>query len=70
MPFGMGLITMWRRGVRKCLLVVSGEQVTLRLVEGKSIVREEAIAPRFAARLAENWKIEELCVAWDKQFAS
>lgn len=58
---------MWRRGVRRCLLVVAGEQVTLRLVEGTSILREETVAPRFAARLAENWKIEELCAVWDKQ---
>lgn len=47
--------------------MVAGEQVTLRLVEGTSILREETVAPRFAARLAENWKIEELCAVWDKQ---
>lgn len=57
---------MWRLGIRKCMLVVGREQVMLRLVEGGSILREELVAPRFAARLAESWKIEQRCAEWQE----
>ena len=56
------LITMWRLGPRKCLLVVGGaRRFHLRIVEGDAIVREEQMKSADAAvETASTWQWEEL----------
>ena len=61
---GVGTITMWRRGPWKCRLVVNSDRVTLRLQHRGWILREVPVEPRFAARLAEDWKLEDRIELW------
>jgi hypothetical protein len=55
----MGFITMWRHGARRCVFVVGGEQMLLRLVDATSILREEVVGADAAAMLAGLWETED-----------
>lgn len=56
MPF----IIMWKFGTRQCLLVLNGEQISVRLIEGISVLREvRVISPEAALCTAEMWEVEE-----------
>ena len=61
---GMAFITMWSRGDRTCMVVFSGEQITLRLVEGDTVIREQVVIAGGAIRLAEIWETEDRCAEW------
>jgi hypothetical protein len=57
---GMGFITMWKHGARRCVFIVGGEHLLLRLVDGTSILREQVvIGADAAATVAERWNIED-----------
>jgi hypothetical protein len=59
----MAFITMWRRGVRQCILVVGLEQqslYTLRIVDGVAVLRAETVDSADKAVLVANiWQTEE-----------
>ena len=51
---------MWKHGARRCVFIVGGEQLLLRLIDGMSILREQVVAGADAATmLAELWQIED-----------
>ena len=54
----MGFITMWKHGARRCVFVIGGEQLLLRLVDATSILREEVVGADAAAALADLWETE------------
>jgi hypothetical protein len=56
---GMGFITMWISGDRRCVLVVGGEQMILRIVDATSILREEIVRSDTAALVANRWEQEQ-----------
>jgi hypothetical protein len=61
----MGIIVMWKRGVRECVLAVDDERILVRMIDGNSLLREVAIASaESAVRTAEIWEIEERRAAW------
>jgi hypothetical protein len=61
----MAFITMWRRGIRQCLMVLDGEQISIRLVDGRSVLQDVLVkSPETALRLAAIWEIEEKRAAW------
>ena len=49
---------MWKHGARRCVLVIGGEQLLLRLVDATSILREEVVGADAAAALAGLWETE------------
>jgi hypothetical protein len=55
----MGFITMWINGDRRCVLVVGGEQMILRIVDATSIIREQVVRSDAAALLAGLWEQEQ-----------
>ena len=56
MPF----IIMWRFGTRQCLLVLDGELISVRLIDGISVRREVRVtSPEAALCTAEIWEAEE-----------
>jgi hypothetical protein len=55
----MAFITMWKHGARRCVFIVGGEQMLLRLVDGTSILREQAVGADAAATLADLWEIDD-----------
>ena len=56
----MAFITMWRRGVRECMLVDGDKNVIVRMIDDTSILREEtATSVASALRTAQIWEIEE-----------
>ena len=55
----MGFITMWKHGARRCVFVIGGEQLLLRLVDATSILREEVVGADAAAVLAGLWETED-----------
>lgn len=50
---------MWRHGALRCVFVVGGEQLLLRLVDATSILREQVVAADAAAVLADLWETED-----------
>jgi hypothetical protein len=60
----MEFITMWRRGAHKCILVIGGDHMQLRLVGAASIVREQVVTVDAAALLADLWRSEESQDMW------
>ena len=50
---------MWRHGARRCVFVVGGEQMVLRLVDATSILREQVVGADAAALLANLWETED-----------
>jgi hypothetical protein len=53
----MASITMWRRGERRCVLVVADRQFHLRLIESDTIVlHEQAKSADLAVLLAGIWE--------------
>jgi hypothetical protein len=55
----MGFITMWSHGALRCVFVVGGEQLLLRLVDATSIRREQVVGADAAALLADLWETED-----------
>jgi len=56
MPF----IIMWKFGTRQCLLVLNGEVISVRLIDGISVLREcPVVSPEAALCTAELWEGEE-----------
>jgi hypothetical protein len=61
----MPLIIMWKHGTRECVLVLTGEQISVRLIDGTSVLREvRATSAHAALRTAEIWEIEERRATW------
>jgi hypothetical protein len=60
---GMGFITMWTHGDHRCVFVVGGEQMLLRLVDATSILREQVVGADAAAVLATLWETEDASAA-------
>jgi hypothetical protein len=57
---GMPFIIMWKFGLRECLLVLTGDVISVRLIDGLSVVQEIRVtSPEAALRLAERWEVEE-----------
>lgn len=50
---------MWTHGARRCVFVVGGEQLLLRLVDATSILREQVVGADAAALLAGLWETED-----------
>ena len=61
----MPLIIMWTHGTRECVLVLTGERISVRLMDGISMLREVSATSAYAAfRTAEIWEIEERRATW------
>ena len=61
MPF----IIMWKHGTRQCVLMLTGERISVRLIDGTSVLREvSATSAHAALRTAEIWEIEERRAIW------
>jgi hypothetical protein len=61
----MAFMTMWHHNGRRCILVIGGypdHQYLLRVVEGKTTLREEPARDADAAvRMATRWADQEAC---------
>jgi hypothetical protein len=51
---------MWKLGTRQCLLVLDGELISVRLIDGISVLRDVKVnSPEAAFCTAEMWESEE-----------
>jgi hypothetical protein len=56
---GMGFITMWKHGAHRCVFIVGGAQMMLRLVDATTVLREQVVNADAAAVLANLWEMED-----------
>ena len=55
----MAFITLWRRGAVHCMAVLNGEQISVRLVDDGSLLKDIVVQSMDAAlQLAEIWDLE------------
>jgi hypothetical protein len=57
------IIIMWKFGTRQCLMVLNGELISVRLIDGISVLRDVGVlSPQAALCTAEMWEAEERSV--------
>ena len=56
----MTVVTMWRRGELECLLVFNGEHVSIRLLNGTVVLRQQTTTSAESAfRTSATWERED-----------
>jgi hypothetical protein len=61
----MAFITLWRHGVVHCMLVLNDDQISIRLLEGDSLLQDIVVKSTDAGLIiAKIWELDESHASW------